>query len=101
AKAMENRLSDEEADRLSSWLAESEGNRELMRTIQSSETLATEVEYIRQVDVDGAWVAIRRKRRIKRFQNGWKWLSAAAAMLAVGVLSFWTIGDGGVSNRPD
>lgn len=100
AKAIENRLTDEEAARLADWLNESEANRKLMQTIRSSETLASEVEYIRQLDLDNAWEAIRRKRTMRRVQSRWKWLSAAAAMLVVGILSFWTIGGIGVNNPP-
>lgn len=92
AKAIENRLTDEEAARLTDWLNHSEANRKLMEDIRSSETLPNEVEYLRRLDLDNAWGAVRRKRHGKRFQTRWKWLSAAAAILIVGMLSFWMIG---------
>lgn len=100
AKAMENRLTDEEAARLNDWLNQSEANRKLMESIRSSETLPAEIAHIRRLDLDSAWDAIRRKRSAKRFGARWKWLSAAAAMLVVGMLSFWTIGGGGIDNQP-
>lgn len=100
AKAIENRLTEEEAARLNDWLNQSEANRKLMESIRSSETLPAEVEYIRRLDLDGAWDAIRRKRNVKRFGARWKWLSAAAAMLVIGMLSFWTIGGGGINDQP-
>lgn len=97
AKAIENRLTDEEADRLTDWLNQSEANRKLMESIQSSEALPSEVEYVRRLDLDNAWDAVLRKRRGKRLRAQWKWLSAAAALVIVGMLSVWMIGD--VRNR--
>lgn len=101
AKAMDNRLTEEEAKRLADWLGQSEANRKLMESIQSSETLPTEVEYIRRLDLDGAWDAIRRKRSAKRSGTRGKWLSAAAAILVVGALSFWTLSDSGINNNQE
>ena len=89
AKAMENRLTDEEAKRLNEWLNQSEANRQLMESIQSSDTLPSEVTFIRELDLDKAWEAIHQKRNVKRFGMRWKWVSAAAAILIVGMLSLW------------